>query len=174
MWRIAHTGHFYGTSISHIISKSPINAQLSAYPVIGVTCTWMYIIFTAYSCYWIKPPHFFPQSCRKVACLHYLFLRVEWCGFNPANRRDNSFFPGFTSSVYFRRGAYLTHSECSVCMRHAGNAAAVCWPLIPHQWRAVFLEWWVWDERLFCKEVKVIIWKKLHWQWLEFTLPSSG
>lgn len=121
-------------------------------------------------------PTFSPRerAILPLACLHYLFLRVEWCGFNPANRRDNSFFPGFTSSVYFRRGAYLTHSECSVCMRHAGNAAAVCWPLIPHQWRAVFLEWWVWDERLFCKEVMVIIWKKLHWQWLEFTLPSSG
>lgn len=170
LWNFYFTHHL---KISHKCSAECIS---SYWGYRHMTVHYIYSIFLLLN----QTAPLFPPELPKgdailpLACLHYLFLRVEWCGFNPANRRDNSFFPGFTSSVYFRRGAYLTHSECSVCMRHAGNAAAVCWPLIPHQWRAVFLERWVWDERLFCKEVKVIIWKKLHWQWLEFTLPSSG
>lgn len=136
LWNFYFTHHL---KISHKCSAECIS---SYWGYLHMNVHYIYSIFLLLN----QTAPLFPPELPKgdailpLACLHYLFLRVEWCGFNPANRRDNSFFPGFTSSVYFRRGAYLTHSECSVCMRHAGNAAAVCWPLIPHQWRAVFLE----------------------------------
>lgn len=107
LWKFHFTHHL---KISHKCSTERICSYLEG-------LHWMYIIFTAYSCYWIKAPFFF-HSCLK-ATQSFLLLFFITFSFALSGMDLIQQIRGIIAFSWIHLiGVSEEHTECAACMGH--------------------------------------------------------